>query len=103
MHTELQEAIDLHEAIVAEAGNALVGYDTEKALANVVLLSEIPTTYDKDQKRQVDLDLKHLDRRRAAIAGELESEPAAIEALYEVRMARLTPVGLAVAWPESMT
>ena len=33
-------------------GNALVGYDA-KALANVVLLSEIPTTYDKDQKRQV--------------------------------------------------
>ena len=53
MHPELQEAINLHEAIVAEAGNALVGYDTEKALANVVLLSEIPTTYDKDQKRQV--------------------------------------------------
>jgi MoxR-like ATPase len=53
MHPELQESIDLHEAIVSEAGNALVGYDTEKALANVVLLSEIPTTYDKDQKRQV--------------------------------------------------
>src|SRR5215218_11261581 len=53
MHPELQEAIDLHEAIVAEAGNALVGYETEKALANVVLLSEIPTTYDKDQNRQV--------------------------------------------------
>src|SRR6187401_3429536 len=53
MHPELQESIDLHEAIVAEAGNALVGYETEKALANVVLLSEIPTTYDKDQKRQV--------------------------------------------------
>jgi MoxR-like ATPase len=53
MHTELQEAIDLHHAIVAEAGNALVGYDTEKALANVVLFSEIPTTYDKDQTRQV--------------------------------------------------
>src|SRR5215204_747058 len=53
MHPELQESIDLHEAIVAEAGNALVGYDTEKALANIVLLSEIPTTYDKDQKRQV--------------------------------------------------
>src|SRR5262245_66475806 len=53
MHPELQEAIDLHEAIVAEAGNALVGYETEKALANVVLLSEIPTTYDKDEQRQV--------------------------------------------------
>jgi MoxR-like ATPase len=53
MHPELQEAIDLHKAIVAEAGNALIGYDTEKTLANVVLLSEIPTTYDKNQKRQV--------------------------------------------------
>jgi MoxR-like ATPase len=53
MHPELQEAVNLHEAIVAEASNALVGYDTEKALANVVLLSEIPTTYDKDQTRQV--------------------------------------------------
>src|SRR4249919_810848 len=53
MHPELQEAIDLHDAIVTEAGKALVGYDTEKALANIVLLSEIPTTYDKDQKRQV--------------------------------------------------
>jgi MoxR-like ATPase len=53
MHPDLQEAVDLHHAIVAEAGNALVGYATEKALANVVLLSEIPTTYDKDQKRQV--------------------------------------------------
>jgi MoxR-like ATPase len=53
MHPELQEAIDLHRKIIAEAGNALVGYDTEKALANVVLLSEIPTTYDKDPKRQV--------------------------------------------------
>jgi MoxR-like ATPase len=53
MHPELQESIDLHDAIVAEAGNALVGYETEKALANVVLLSEIPTTYDKDERRQV--------------------------------------------------
>jgi MoxR-like ATPase len=53
MHTDLQEAIDLHDSIVAEAGKAFLGYDTEKTLANVVLLSEIPTTYDKDQKRQV--------------------------------------------------
>ena len=53
MHPELQEAIDFHQAIVAEAGKALVGYETEKALANIVLLSEIPTTYDKDEQRQV--------------------------------------------------
>ena len=58
---------------------------------------------DKEQKRQIDLDLKHLDRRRTEAAAELQSEPAAIEALYEVRMPRLTPVGLVVAWPELLT
>src|SRR5947207_4598117 len=53
MHPELEEAIGLHDAIIAEASKALVGYDTEKALANIVLLSEIPTTYDKSEQRQV--------------------------------------------------
>src|SRR5882762_7830954 len=53
LHAELQEAIDFHEALLAEGGKALVGYTTAKALANVVLLSEIPTTYDKNEKRQV--------------------------------------------------
>lgn len=53
MDRDLQEAIDFHEAIIAEGGKALVGYDTAKALANIVLLSEIPTTYDKDEHRQV--------------------------------------------------
>src|ERR1700691_5625673 len=53
MHPELQEAIDLHEAIIAEGSKALVGYETEKALANVVLMSEIPTSYDKKEQRQV--------------------------------------------------
>src|SRR3954466_14437395 len=53
MHPELQEALDLHKAIVAEAGNALIGYENEKTLANVVLMSEIPPTYDQDEQRQV--------------------------------------------------
>lgn len=53
MHAELQEAVDFHEAIVAEGKKALVGYEREKALANMVLLSEIPTTYDREEHRQV--------------------------------------------------
>src|SRR5262245_479905 len=53
MHADLQDAVDFHQAVLAEAGKALVGYDTAKALANVVLLSEIPTTYDPSEARQV--------------------------------------------------
>jgi len=65
--------------------------------------SDLFNLQDKEQKRQVDLDLKHLEKRREAAAGEMETEPAAIEALYDVRMVRLTPIGLVVAYPESMT
>jgi len=53
VHPDLQEAINFHKAIIEEGGKALVGYDTAKALANVVLMSEIPTTYDKREQRQV--------------------------------------------------
>src|SRR5215471_4086685 len=53
MHPDLEQAISFHDSIVAEGGKALVGYENAKALANVVLLSEIPTTYDKDEQRQV--------------------------------------------------
>lgn len=53
MHPDLEQAIQFHDAILAEAGKALVGYERPKALANVVLLSEIPTTYDKKEQRQV--------------------------------------------------
>ena len=52
-HPDLQDALNFHDAILAEGSKALVGYETEKALANVVLMSEIPTTYGKDKKRQV--------------------------------------------------
>ncbi len=53
MHPDLEQAIGFHESIVAEGGKALVGYETAKALANVVLMSEIPTSYDKKEQRQV--------------------------------------------------
>ncbi|MGE0041013.1 MAG: AAA family ATPase [Vicinamibacterales bacterium] len=53
MHPDLLEAIKFHDAILAEGSKALVGYDLAKTLANVVLLSEIPTTYDKKEQRQV--------------------------------------------------
>jgi MoxR-like ATPase len=53
LHPDLEEAIHFHDAILAEGSKALVGYERPKALANVVLLSEIPTTYDKKEQRQV--------------------------------------------------
>ena len=53
MDVDLRDAVDFHQAIVAEGSKALVGYEREKALANMVLMAEIPTTYDRRQQRQV--------------------------------------------------
>jgi MoxR-like ATPase len=53
VHPDLIDAVDFHDAIMAEGGKALVGYKIERALANVVLMSEIPTTSDHDEQRQV--------------------------------------------------
>jgi hypothetical protein len=77
-----------------------VAIDKAQARLRQVDLFEVQ---EKEQRRQIELDLAHLERRREGATSELESEPAAIEALYEVRMSRLTPVGLVVAWPELMT
>jgi Helicase conserved C-terminal domain/SNF2-related domain len=57
----------------------------------------------REQQRQLALDIEHMTRRANAIATDMEREPAAIEALYEVRITRLTPVGIVVSWPRSWT
>ena len=56
-----------------------------------------------EQRRQLEHDLEHLARRRKNLDEELVTEPAAIASLYDVRMTRLSPVGLVVSYPESMT
>jgi len=42
-----------------------------------------------------------MDRRIEQIARELEIEPAAIRAGYDVVLRRLEPVGLVYLWPRS--
>ncbi len=66
------------------------------------------TTFDfgdsaegKLQERQVQRDLEHLTRRYESIGREIEREPGQIEALYQVALQRLEPVGLVVLWPET--
>lgn len=56
-------------------------------------------TSPSDEHRQVLLTLDHMQRREASLDTDLEREPRAIAALYDVRMTRLSPVGLVVSWP----
>jgi superfamily II DNA or RNA helicase len=61
------------------------------------------STDAREQQRQFKLDIEHMDRRASTIDDDIEREPAAIEALYEVRTVRLSPVGVVVSWPRSWT
>lgn len=72
-------------------------------VAQMELFARAGTQTDREQQRQLKLDHEHMKTRYDAIDVELETEPKAIEELYEVRMTRLSPVGLAVSWPEAMT
>jgi ERCC4-related helicase len=52
-----------------------------------------------DQKTQYDADTKHIEKRRAELEGELETEPQRIRDLYKVQHHRLERVGVVYLWP----
>lgn len=54
----------------------------------------------RDEQEQLRRDRAHLEGRLAALGEELVREPAALEATYAVRLARLVPVGMVYLWPE---
>jgi hypothetical protein len=74
-----------------------------KKIGQSELFASTDTKTDKEQQRQLALDLEHMQGRHKTIDAETATEPKAIESLYEVRMTRLSPVGLVVSWPEAMT
>ncbi|BAY66815.1 SNF2-related helicase (plasmid) [Calothrix brevissima NIES-22] len=54
-----------------------------------------------EEQRQLDADRRHWEKRLQAIATELISEPARIEAAYKVKAVRVEPVGVIYLWPIS--
>lgn len=77
---------------------------TRRALTQTDLFEDLGDSAEaREQRRQLALDIEHMDGRERAIATDLEREPAAIEALYAVRRTLVSPVGVVVSWPRSWT
>jgi superfamily II DNA or RNA helicase len=53
------------------------------------------------ERRELEQNMRHWERRLAQFDGELETEPARIRSFYEVRADRLEPVGLVYLWPDT--
>ncbi|HYX18913.1 MAG TPA: DISARM system SNF2-like helicase DrmD [Nostoc sp.] len=68
-----------------------------KAIQLSIPFAEFPA----EEKRQLEADRRHWEERLKKLAGEINSEPARIEASYEVRAVRVEPVGLIYLWPVS--
>jgi hypothetical protein len=56
---------------------------------------------DKREHEQWTKEKQYMNERLVAIEGEVEREPKQLEALYEVALRRLEPVGLVFLWPET--
>jgi ERCC4-related helicase len=55
----------------------------------------------QDELEQRRRDRSHLEQRLATLEKELVEQPEALRATYEVRLSRLTPVGMVYLWPSS--
>ncbi|MDY0001367.1 MAG: DISARM system SNF2-like helicase DrmD [Polyangia bacterium] len=58
------------------------------------------TDSEKEQREQLEQNLAYWRERLSRIDHEIEHEPPQLEALYEVALRRLEPVGLVYLWPE---
>jgi hypothetical protein len=90
-----EEAKDLRK-IIQKQRDAI-----EKALGGKQLNLEFgDSEAERRQAKQMEQDRKHLERRRLELERETEREPKELEALYQVKLKRLEPVGLIYLWPE---
>ncbi len=68
-----------------------------KAIQLSIPFAEFPA----EEKNQLEADRRHWEKRLKALAEEINSEPARIEASYEVKAWRVEPVGLVYLWSVS--
>ncbi len=62
---------------------------------------QLPLDFGEDERRQLEADRKHWQRRLDALDQELKTEPARIRRVYDVKAVRVEPVGLVYLYPVS--
>lgn len=71
----------------------------EEALGDKQL--DLSDQLTRDEREQWRRDKAHLQTRLSLLEKELREQPDALAATYDVRIARLTPVGMVYLWPSS--
>ena len=72
----------------------------EKRAAQVET-KQLVLEFGADERRQLEADKKHWQRRLASLREEVTREPERIQAAYVVKATRIEPVGIVYLWPLS--
>jgi len=62
---------------------------------------QLELEFEADERRQIEADKKHWQRRLLQLRDELEREPERIRKAYEVKATRIEPLGVVYLWPVS--
>ncbi|AGY56937.1 DISARM system SNF2-like helicase DrmD [Gloeobacter kilaueensis] len=62
---------------------------------------QLELRFAADERRQLEADRRHWQRRLTDLEAELTTEPARIEANYQIKAVRIEPVGIVYLWPVS--
>jgi hypothetical protein len=89
-----KEAEDLRQILKAQR------IAIEKQLgAQLGLFDRLDVEHMKPQREQLESERVDMQKRLASIGDEIQKEPIELEALYQVSLKRLSPVGLVYLWP----
>lgn len=89
-----KEAEDLRQILKAQR------VEIEKQLGvQLDLFADPAADTMKAQREQIESERQEMRKRLARIDDEIQGEPAELEALYQVSLKRLVPVGLVYLWP----
>ena len=86
----IKEAVEMQKILEEQQTRIIKCQEESKAV-------QLSLPFIKEQ-RQLDADRRHWEKRLQAIATELISEPARIEAAYKVKAVRVEPVGVIYLW-----
>jgi superfamily II DNA or RNA helicase len=64
-------------------------------------LDQLTLGFAEAERRELEQNMRHWERRLAQFDGELASEPERIGDFYKIRADRLEPVGLVYLWPDT--
>jgi len=62
---------------------------------------QLKLPFDADERRQLEADRRHWDKRLEEIGQEFDREPKRIRGSYAVKATRIEPVGMVYLWPVS--